>query len=282
MSKPPSVRPNKSVTKGVGPRDTRPFSSFDDLAEWAVQLGKAADVEDVRTNQLGLWGDLLFEWYTQGQIACVFAQQIARAPIEARWYSAVVQGSWTADHVTGMVDAAAAFGAEGLQLLFPGEASVEQALAITRELAAHPRWECSDNGWLDGESGDSVQIGLRWISPGQRYESWVLGLAPFEPMPFTRRLMNAPFIALVMRPTAPMEARAPVPIGITGLPASHLAHMDDGLGTDEAKREKWKDGTGRAKRALISPDPLSRARAKVTFAFPAWAREELSDVLYSA
>lgn len=55
--------------------------------------------------------------------------------------------------------------------------------------------------------------------------------------------------------------------GSTGLPAAHLAHMDDDLGDNEVKRKKWGDGTALAKRALIHPDPLSRARAKVTFSF---------------
>jgi hypothetical protein len=267
------------VTKGVGPSDTRTFPSFDDLAAWAVQYGLAQSVADVRTTERSLWGDLLFRWYTQGQVACVFAQVLARDPAAAGWYSAVMEGAWTADHVTGAVDAAAKEQAEALQLLFPGNATVEEALALIRTLAGHSRWKCGENAWLEGEAGDSVQVGLRWISPAGDYESWVLGIAPFEPMPFTRRMVGAPFIALVLRPTKPMAARANVPTGITGLPASHLAHMDDGLGKDQALRDKWMNGTSKAKRALVSPDPMSRARAKVTFAFPAWARTELKGVL---
>lgn len=279
MSHPPPLKPERSVTKGVGPRDKRPFSAFDDLAAWAVQLGRAADVRDVREHQHSLWGDLLFEWYTQGQVACVFAQQLAQHPTEANWYSAVVEGAWSAELVTGLADAAAEIGAEAFQLLFPGEATAEEAIAITRRLAEHPRWACADCQWLDGESGESVQVGLRWTSATGEYESWVLGLAPFDPMPFTRRLTGAPFIALVLRPTPPVPDRADVPTGTSGLPASHLAHMDDGLGSDQSKRDRWMHSTRVAKRALISPDPMSRARAKVTFALPAWARAELRDVL---
>jgi hypothetical protein len=275
------IKPNKSVTRGVGPRDSRPFSSFDDLASWAVRLGRASDVDDVRNNHRELWGDLLFTWYTQGQVACVFAQRLARNAADAKWFSAVIDGEWTGDDVTGLVDASAAFGAEGLQVLFPCDGTVEDALAITRALGRHPRWQCIENEWLEGESGDSVQVGIRWISPEREYESWVLGIAPFEPMPFTRRLVGAPFVGLVLRPTPPVPTRASVPTGTTGLPASHLAHMDDGLGSDDEKREKWMEGTRRAKRALISPDPMSRARAKVTFAFPAWARSELRDIFES-
>lgn len=275
-------KPDKSVTRGVGPRDSRPFSSFDDLALWAVKLGRAADVEDVRKNHHELWGDLLFTWYTQGQVACVFAQRLARDAAEARWYSAVVKGEWTSELVTGLVDAAASAEAEGLQILFPCDGSVEAALSVTRRLAEHPRWKCVDTGWLEGEAGDSLQVGLRWISADLAYESWVLGIAPFESMAFTRRLIGAPFIALVLRPTPPEGTRAPIPNGTTGLPASHLAHMDDGLGVDEVKRSKWTEGTKKAKRALVSPDPLSRARAKVTFAFPAWVATELADIFTHA
>lgn len=279
MSEPSSPRPPRSVQKGVGPSDRRRFSSFDDLANWAVNLGLAANIKDVRLARRDLWGDLLFEWYTQGQIACVFAQSVARDPHGAQWYSAVVEGEWNADHVTGMVDAAAAFGAQALQLIFPGEPSVERALEITHSLARHSRWICVENGWLDGETGESLQVGLRWVAPNKAYESWALGIAPFEPMPFTRRFIGAPFLALVLRPAPPVPERASVPTGVTGLPASHLAHIDDGLGSNSDRREKWMVGTRKAKRALISPDPMSRARARVTFAFPEWAFKELEGVL---
>jgi hypothetical protein len=283
MARSERIKPQRSIQKGVGPKDNRPFSSFDDLAEWAVKRGWAKDVAEIRSKKPLLWGDLLFAWYTQGQIACVFAQNLARDPGKAGWYSAVVrEGLWNADHITGIVDGVAAVGAEALQLLFPGEGSVEQALQITKTLGVSRRWSCVDIGWLDGESGDSLQIGLRWVAPSRTYESWALGIAPFEPMPFTRRFRGAPFIALILRPTPPMENRAPIPTGQSGLPASHLAHMDDGLATNTETREKWTHGTRQAKRALISPDPMSRARAKVTFSFPPWAKQELVGVLQNA
>jgi hypothetical protein len=273
------IKPDKSVSRVVGPRDPRPFSSFDDLAAWLVALGRASTVQEVREQLRQVWGDLLFTWYTQGQVGCVFAQRLARSAGEARWYSAVVEGEWSAELLTGMVDAAAAARAEALQILFPCAGTAEDAIEIIRRMGTHPRWQCADAPWLDGEKGDSVQVGLRWIAPGGEYESWVLGIAPFEPMPFTRRLHGAPFIALVLRPTPPEPDRATAPVGLSGLPASHLAHMNDGLGPDQDRRKKWMHGTEKAKRALVSPDPMSRARAKVTFALPAWARRELAGVL---
>ena len=285
MSNSQRPRPNRSVTRGVGPRDTRPFSSFDDLAEWAVRMGRGSDVTDIRENRRDLWGDLLFEWYSQSQVACVFASTLARDPDAARWYSLVVDGPWTAPQLTALVDASVGLAAEAVQLILPGDGSIQQALDLIRRLAQHERWECVDNGWLDGEEGDSVHVGLRWFSPRGDYESWVLGIAPFEPMPFTRRFVGAPFIALVLRPTPPMPERVPGNVrkfGRTGIEAAHLAHMNDGLASDDDRREKWRDGTSKAKRALISPDPLSRARARVTFAFPPWVRQELGSLLLPA
>lgn len=50
---------------------------------------------------------------------------------------------------------------------------------------------------------------------------------------------------------------------------------------DKEKRDNWREGTRIAKRALISPEPLSGARARVTFSFPPWAREEVARILRS-
>lgn len=279
----PLPKPEKSVTKSVAGNDSRSFSSFDDLADWAVKSGHASDRATLWTDRQDLWGDLLFKWYTQGQVGCVFATNLARDPHTHRWYTAVVEGAWTADMVTGIVDAVADSDAEALQLLFPGAGDVEQAIGLLRALGGHDRWQCQEIDWLEGEAGDSVQVGLRWIPPQGDYQSWALGIAPFETMPFTRRFIGAPFVALVLRPAPPMEDRIPKEhrkdIDPKIVPPAHLAHLDDGLKDNEVVRLKWWAGSKQAKRALISPEPMSRARAKVTFALPAWARRELEGVL---
>jgi hypothetical protein len=275
----PALRAKRDVTRTVSATDRRSFPSFDSLAAWAVEAGRAKSIESVREVERNLWGDLLFEWYAQGQIACLFAVALAQETESVRWYSAVLDGPWDANHVTGLIDAAAESGAEAIQLLFPAEGTAEEAVEIVKKLGGHERWSCEDTGWLQSEAGDSIQVGLRWISPGGDYESWALGIASFDPMPFTRCFKGAPFIALVIRPSPPAPDRAPVPTGTSGLPASHLAHMDDRLGENENKRKKWAHTTRTGKHALIRPEPLSRARAKVTFAFPASAHDSLLGVL---
>jgi len=261
-------RPNKSFIKEIFGGGQRQFSTFDDLAQWAVDIGRAESVKEIREKRTDLWGNLVFEWYTQGQVACIFAVRLAKEAAATSWLSAVVAGKFDADAVTALVDAAAEAKAEAIQLLFPGEGNAAQAAAILTSLSLHPRWMCTDVGILEDEAHCvSRQIGLRWISPNKDYESWVLGLADFEPTPFTRRFKLAPFVALVLRPTPPIEGRAPAVTGETGLPASHLAHLDDGLGADQTKRDKWTEHTRTGKRALLSQELLSRARAKVTFSF---------------
>ena len=262
-------RPVKSIFKQVT-NGTRRFSTFDDLAQWAVDIGRATSVAEIREQRVELWGDLVFEWYTQGQIACIFAVNLARDADANAWLSAVVMGPSEVDAqaITALVDAAAEQQAEVIQLLFPGDGDAAQAARILTALSHHPRWLCVDVGVLSGEDHCvSRQVGLRWLSPDQSYESWALGLADFEPMPLTRRFKQAPFVAIVLRPTPPVDDRAPPVPGDTGLPAAHLAHLKDGLGDNKSKRDKWTEQTSTGKRELLSPHPLSRARAKVTFTF---------------
>ncbi|MRV70632.1 hypothetical protein GJ700_02725 [Duganella sp. FT92W] len=272
-------RAKRDVHRQIGENDSRTFPSFDSLAAWAVSQGYAESVEAIRQNHKELWPDLLYEWYATNQIACLFAVHLARKWEEAKWYSAVLSDAWDAEVITAIVDAHFDMGTEGLQIIVPGEGTAEEAVRLVTMLASHPRWRCEDTGWLEGEQGDSIHIGLRWISPDNSFESWAVGIAPFEPMPFTRQFVKAPFIALVIRPSAPADNRAPTPTGCSGLPASHLAHMDDDLGDNEAKRQKWIAQTKQGKRALIHPEPLSRARAKVTFSFSKKHLDELNVAL---
>jgi len=263
-------KPTKSLKKTISDGRNRYFSTFDDLAEWAVSRGAAGSVEEIRQTPSDLWGALVFEWYTQGQVACVFAVKLAQAAEKTTWVSAVIGGELDADVVTGIVDEAAARQDEAIQLLFPGAGDAAHAAEILTALSRHDRWLCADVGVLDEEPHcDTRQLGLRWISPDGTYESWALGIADYDPVAFTRRFKGAPFTALVLRPTPPVENRAHPVIGDAGLQAAHLAHLDDGLGDNKEQRDKWTEATRLSKRALLSPEPLSRARAKVTFSFEA-------------
>ncbi|MBU6440348.1 MAG: hypothetical protein KGJ03_00845 [Betaproteobacteria bacterium] len=271
-------KPKKSITRAIEGKPSRNFSSFDDMAEHAVLHGRAKCLEAIRKEPSPLWGDLLFEWFTQGQIGCIFAVALAQNGESPNWYNVLMEETgWDADTVTAVVDDAANDGADAIQIIFPGRGDVDQAISIMAELLKSDRWLCADVWRLSEEPEcNSHQLGLRWISPEKTYESWVLGIGDFPEQPFTRRFSGAPFIALVIRPTPPVEKRAPTKIGESGLPAAHLAHLDDTLGGNQNLRDRWTEATRTAKRHLIKPEPMSRARARVTFALSAEAYSKLA------
>ena len=265
------ITPAKTHEKLTHKGTTKRFSTFDDLAQWAVASGHAPSVQAVRDTPNDLWRSLLFTWYAQGQIGCMFAVIRARAQDEDKWVTLILAGELDADGITGLVDQFASSGVDAIQFLFPGAGDAQQAASILQTLGRHDRWRCFDVGVLPEELDcDTRQVGLRWLSPqdnGTAYESWALGLGDFEPMAQTRRFKGSPFIALVLRPTPPVEARAAAGKGDTGLPAAHVAHMDDRLGKDQVKRDKYTENSKDNKRGMVHPQPMSRARAKVTFSF---------------
>jgi hypothetical protein len=266
----------RSIIRKIGATDTRAFSSFSDYLNVLVEQGIVESAEDLMTRRPELLGSILFQWYTQGQVACVFAQLLAKAIDPTKWQSVLIQGELDVAELEGVLEEAADK-LEALQLIFPGDGTAQQAIELINSLCAHPSWSCHEIDWLPNEKGDTLQVGLRWHRPDSDYISWVLGIAPFDTMPFTRRFMDAPFIALVFRPSPPTPfAKTPIE---SGLKASHLAHMDDGLGDDQGKRDKSTNVTKRAKHALLGDELFSTARAKVTFSLPASGRDSLADVL---
>jgi len=266
----------RSIIRKIGATDTRAFSSFSDYLNVLIEQGLVESAEDLMTRRPELLGSILFQWYTQGQVACVFAQLLAKAADPTKWQSVLIQGELDVAELEVVLEEAADK-LEALQLIFPGDGTAQQAIKLINCLCAHPSWSCHEIDWLPDEKGDTLQVGLRWHRPDSDYISWVLGIAPFDTMPFTRRFMDAPFIALVFRPSPPTPfAKTPVE---SGLKASHLAHMDDGLGDDQGKRDKSTNVTKRAKHALLGDELFSTARAKVTFSLPASGRDSLSDVL---
>jgi hypothetical protein len=269
----------KSVQREIAQDDVRSFSSFHDLLQQRIDRGEIASLEDLLGRKPALLGSILFDWYRQGQIACVFAQRLARDPISANWQSVVVKGRIDPTTLSSVLEEAAKK-LDALQLIFPGPGTAEQAVEIMNKLCSSPEWTISEVDWLPDEQGDSLQVGLRWQAPSGEYSSWVLGIAPFDSMPFTRRFEGAPFIALVFRPSPPTSF-AKTPKDETGKDASHLAHMDDQLGSNQQKREQSTTVTQRAKDALLGPELRSTARAKVTFSLPGWCRERLVGLMPS-
>lgn len=268
----------KSVKREVSADDVRAFSSWPDLLTHVIEMGEVRSYQDLLERRPDLLDDMLFRWFRQGQIGCVFAMKLSHQPAKAGWHSIRVSGDWTNEQLATRIGQVANE-AEAIQLIFPGLTTATQTTELIVKLCSDSYWSCAEIPWKYKEVGRSLPVGLRWQPPGGTFTSWVLGVAPFEPMPFTRRFVGAPFTALVFRPSSPTAFIEEQIDPISELPAAHLAHMNDGHGKDEELRDKIRQMTSDRKRELLGSDLWSTARAKVTFALPLWCREILGDTL---
>ena len=255
------------------------FSSFADFVKVLITDGVIKSKDELLTSNRGLLGEILLEWYVQGQVACLFAQVLAKDATRlgdaSSWHTVVTDTKADVNAIQNQL-VNAADQKEAIQLLFVGPSTPEHAVKIILALCKHESWICYEKGWKKGERGDALLVGLRWNRPNSGYASWVLGIADFEPMAFTRRFVGAPFIALVLRAAPPNEHRAKIPVEGKFL-ASHLAHMDPQM-DDEKKKRTW-ERTEYMRELLLAGDLRSHARAQTTFALPATCREALRGVL---
>jgi len=276
------IQPQRNVEREIGAgKKARAFSSFDDFANALLDNGTIQSKNELVTTNRELLGEILFEWYIQGQVACVFAQILAKDATKAgeatTWQTIVTDATVNIGELQGLLLSAAAE-KEATQLIFVGPPTADYAVQIILALCKHESWICYEKGWKKGEQGDALLIGLRWNPPNSDYASWVLGIADFDPMAFTRRFVGAPFIALVLRPGPPQPKFAGVPIA-GKFKGSHLAHMDNHLGGDVEKAKRTRERTEHNKDVLLGDELRSHARAQTTFALPASCREALRDVL---
>jgi hypothetical protein len=260
----------KSVSKTIATGQTKHFSNFQDYANYLRDRGDITAAEDLVGPRQDLLSDILFRWVQGGQLACVFAMKIANDPKQAGWLSLVAAfGEDLPWRIQPALEAAAQE-AEAIQIIIPRLTTPEDCVRLIHALCRHTAWSWQEIPTEDPAAPDLFLVGLRWSPPSAAYTSWVLGFAPFAPMPFTRRFEGAPFIALALRPSRPMLDRAP--------PAdtAHLAHMDDTLGADAERRADFRERTVAARAALLIDDYAPSAKARVTFTLPPQLRPSLT------
>jgi hypothetical protein len=273
-------QPLKSILREIGAGKARVFSSFEDFVKVLIDDGIIKSTDELVTSNRVLLGEILFEWYIQGQVACAFAQSLAKDATRlgdaSSWQTVVTDVQEDLNAIQSQLVNAADH-KEAIQLIFVGPPTPEHAVEIILALCKHESWICYEKGWKEGEQGDALLIGLRWNRPDSDYASWVLGIADFAPMAFTRRFVGAPFIALVLRAGPPDELRAKIPKEGKFL-ASHLAHMNDQIDDDDI-RKRTRHTTEYNRELLLADELRSHARAQTTFALPARCREALRGVL---
>ena len=214
-----------------------------------------------------LASDVMLTWIARGQTGCSFATLLAAAPIDAKWITAAVPERLDQQHLAALFAALVSEPPEALMVTFPYVDSPKQLAELVEQLASLPGWR--------GHLGDSpapghISVALRWDMPGQPLASWVLGFAPFDFMPFTRR---APFAAVVYRPT-PQYVAAIERKHEDGIAGVHLADLPINLPEDEFDK-RWAH-TERVKKNLLAGELEHAAKAKVAFVLP----DEIADQLH--
>lgn len=201
-------------------------------------------------------GDVFLQWVRSGQLGCLFAVKLARAPDEAKWASVTpVVDDGLAQRLQPILEAAAGT-AEALQIILPGVATAERIVDVINILCRHPSWYWEKIPSTQADASGCFLLGLRWSLPSEGARSWTLGFAPIDSMPFTRRFVGAPFSALVFRTiTPPPDEKLP---GVV-----HLAYMPT-LGAPESYWAK----TSKLKSELVGDAFPDAAKAKVTFSLP--------------
>ncbi len=153
-------RPEKSTTREVDKDDIRRFSSFSDFVAALAADKVVKSKDDLVLNHPELLSPILFDWYRQGQVACLFAMRIAKTPADHRWESAVVQGP-PDPHALEPILLAAATTVNAIQLIFPGDGTASQTVSLINALCEHPSWTCHEIPWIPMENPSSLLVGLR-------------------------------------------------------------------------------------------------------------------------
>ena len=197
--------------------------------------------------------------------------QIARDPQCEGLRSLVVDSQTPDDELEILLDAFIGQTPKIAAVIFPDVTDTKQLVDLVSLIAGFSSWRIEIRK-VEDES--CVGVGLRWKMPDGEHESWVLGFAPFDHMPKTRR---APHVAIVLK-ADPVEQPflKRNPSEVSGLRGIHLADLPFG-GTVDSYQKIWK------KTAVMRQDRLNGflekgGKAKVTFTLPAEYRSQIESL----
>lgn len=256
----PGISKSRSVT--LDGRILR-FPTRADYLSWLVAHGhltKAAQFAE----QGELVARVYRHWQAQGQLACRFAQKVAREPEPYGLHTCVIDATSAgklppkAAQALGQACRTACDGkdVQALTLLFPRIESPAALVRLLKGLAAMPDWLITV-GLNPSDALRRMHVRLQYqVDPGHVAE--VLGFGPFEFLPLTRR---APVVSLEMLTSVsrPKDSALGRPKRL------HLAGID--LGWPVKRIESVWKATEKNRLALLGGDD-SAAKAKVSFAIP--------------
>lgn len=263
-----------SIERVLSSGETKRYPCLNDYIEVLVREGTVQDTDELIENRPELIPLIQRHWLTRNQTGCLFATALAGKEDQSSWYDEVFLD--TANEpayeklnaaITGLSDKA-----QAIQVILPTLITPTDICRFLSTLCLDKQWYLSRIPSKEKKTNPVMEVGLRWHLVGGQFVSWVLGFAPFDSMPFTRR---APFTAIIWRTKGPGRCPKIVypekdrPIDdASGLRSVHLADLPDGLSKDEQVIAWWQR-TEEGKEDLLATDELrSVALAKVTFAFP--------------
>ena len=202
--------------------------------------------------------DIQSDWHSRGQNGCVFAMYAARNFSSQQWRHEVLFDHQDVDRIRGAISRAVTEPHnEAVSLLFPQATTVAQLRDLvhaTLEAGCH---------LAEDATGQPGLVALRYRLDGA--DSWVVGFAPLEELPATRR---APFAELAIR-TKP-KSRPTHPGLNSDKDQAHLADIELNYSPEVMARliHTTKARTAKILGGIGTRAKTKAAKAKTTFYLP--------------
>ncbi len=196
--------------------------------------------------------------------------QIARDPQSEGLRSLVVDPQTPDDELEILLEAFIGQSPKIAAVIFPEVTDTKQLVELVSLIAGFSSWRVEI---IEIEDESFVGVGLRWKMPDGEHESWVLGFAPFDHMPNTRK---APHVAIVLKADPveqPFLKRDPEPNGLRGI---HLADLPFD-GTVDGYHKTWRR-TAQMRQDRLDGFLEKGGKAKVTFTLPADYRSQIESL----
>lgn len=281
----PPQREHCSIHREIKNGEAKIFPCLSDYVRVLIEQGEIQDEQDLIETRPELIPEIQRDWLKRNQTGCLFASMLSRKEESGSWYDEVFLDASNPDAYDSLDKTIMYISrrAEAIQIILPKLRTPNDIINFLELLCRKSQWRLVNIPWQGDGVPPAVQTGLRWYLPSHNFVSWVLGFAPWESMPFTRR---APFISFIMRTQGPGRcpeiARHTRPVDkVCRMPSVHLADLPDGLLNEETVMRYW-NRTVEEKKNLLAGDELGLvARAKITFSFPANLTDDIERLVAS-
>ena len=253
------------IERPIDDGPTRRFPAKSELIDRLVEKGLVADEAHLLAKRPDLVSVVMLDWIQSTQPGCVFAVHLAKRRDSAGWTNVVLPDHVSDHEFQAVVDAVLcppSPESEMIMVTFPWVERPEDLAEVIRQLGNCTGWSWEDSVSFDGLGPEELLVELRWLLPSGEAKSWVLGFAPFDFMPFTRR---APYAAIVMRPVEPPEWQQRPEDDLAPVHLAQVPHFFGERG--RYKGEIWTE-TERQRAQLLGGELVHAAKAHVTFALP--------------